>query len=89
MNQTDWNLCVLCQMDTTELLYCPDYSKQSTGRYKYQTLADNLFRFSKIDGLPKYIDISRLDDVEGIESTFQHQGLSGMICSDCNTTKLN
>ena len=55
-----------------EPLYCPDDSKRSTGRSGYKTLADNLLRFSEIDGLPKSLDMSRLDDVEGIESTFQH-----------------
>jgi len=72
MNQTDWKLCVLCQMDTTEPLHCPADSKRSTGGSGYQTLADNLLRFSEIDGLPKSLDMSRLDDGEGIESTFQH-----------------
>ena len=72
VNQTDWNLCVLCQMDTTEPFHCPADSKRSTGGSGYQTLANNLLRFSEIDCLPKSLDISRLDDGEGIESTLQH-----------------
>ena len=72
INQTDWNLCVLCQKDTTEPLHCPADSKRNTGGSGYQTLADNLLRFSEIDCLPKSLDMSRLDDGEGIESTLQH-----------------
>ena len=35
------------------------------------TLADNLFGFSNIDSLPKTIDVTRLDDGDGVEATFQ------------------
>ena len=53
---------MLCQMDTTEPLYCPADLKRSTEGYGYQTLADNLLRFSEVDCLPKSLDMSRLDD---------------------------
>ena len=59
-------------MDTNETLHCPADSKRSTGGSGYQTLADNLLRFSEIGCLPKSVAISRLDDGDGIESTFQH-----------------
>jgi hypothetical protein len=40
--------------------------------YGYKTLIGNLFSFSQIGCLPKSIDLSRLDDGEGIQSTFQN-----------------
>ena len=67
---TNWNQCVLCQGDTSEPLSCPADSKRNTGS-GYQTLADSLLRFSQIGCLPKSLDMSRLDDGEGLQSTFQ------------------
>ena len=40
----------------------------------YQTLADNLLAaFNKIGCLPKTIDLSKLDDGEGFQATFEHR----------------
>ncbi|XP_062605131.1 uncharacterized protein LOC134266937 [Saccostrea cucullata] len=68
---TDWNKCVLCQEDTAETLSCPADSTRSTGS-GYKTLADNLHSFSQIGCLPKSLDMSRLDEGDGIQSTFQN-----------------
>ena len=67
---TDWNKCVLCQDDTAEALSCPADSKRNT-ESGYQTLADYPLTFSQIGCLPKSLHLSRLDDGEGIPSTFQ------------------
>ena len=69
--QTDWTKCVLCQKDIPEELRCPADAKRSIKGVCYKTLADNLFGFSKIDSLPKTIDVNRLDDGDGVEATFQ------------------
>ncbi len=69
--QTDWTKCVLCQKDIPEELRCPADAKRSIKGVGYKTLADNLFGFSKIDSLPKTIDVTRLDDADGVEATFQ------------------
>jgi hypothetical protein len=63
---------VLCQKDTSEKLCCPAESKRSTGGSGYQTLAHTLLAFSNIGCLPKTIDLSKLDDGEGIQATFEH-----------------
>ena len=69
---TYWNQCVLCQKDTSEKLCCPAESRRSNVGSGYQTIADNLPAFSKIGCLPKTIDLSKLDDGEGIQTTFEH-----------------
>lgn len=69
---THWDQCVLCQKDTSEKLCCPAESKRSTGGSGYQTLAHTLLAFSNIGCLPKTIDLSKLDDGEGIQATFEH-----------------
>ena len=67
----DWTQCVLCQQDTEETLICPGFSrKQATGA-GYKTLADSLLAFDRIDRLPKTINLSSLDEGEGIESSFR------------------
>jgi hypothetical protein len=71
---TDWNQCVLCQTDTSETLCCPAASKRPTGGSGYKTLANHLLSFSEIGCLPKSIDLSRLDDGEGMQATFEHHG---------------
>lgn len=51
----DWSKCVLCDID------------HGTGSH---TLASNILRFHEIDSLPVTIDIKKLDDGDGIASTF-------------------
>ena len=62
---------MLCQKDIPEEIGCPADAKRSIKVVGYKTLADNLFGFSKIDYLPKTIDVTRVDDGDGIEATFQ------------------
>ena len=69
--QINWDLCVLCQKHTSEKLCCPAESKRSSGGSGYKTLSHNLLAFSKIGCLPNTIDISQLDDGEGIQATFE------------------
>ena len=83
---TDWNQCVLCQKDATEPLSCPADSKRIRGS-GYQTLADNLLSFSQIGCLPKDLDVLRLDDGEGIQSTFQNHKAKWHDSRDCSTTQ--
>ena len=67
----DWTQCVLCQQDTEETLICPGFSrKQATGA-GYKTLADSLLAFDRIVCLPKTINLSSLDEGEGIEFSFR------------------
>ena len=73
--QTDWNKCILCQEDTTEILRCPAESTCDQKGAGYATMADLLQGFCDIGCLPKSLDLSRLDDGKGIEATLkQHKG---------------
>ena len=65
---TDWNKYALCQEDTTEKLKCLANSAQGAG---YKTMAENLVAFDKISCLPRTLQLSRLDEGQGIEAAFQ------------------
>lgn len=67
---TDWNLCVLCQENTGEILQCPAESKRSDVGAGYRTVAQNIIRFSDLDSMPVHIALSRLDEGGGIENVF-------------------
>ena len=71
----DWNKCVFCQADTSEVLRCPVESKRSIDQGAgYKSVADLLMKFSQIGCLPPSINISQLDDGEGIAVTlYQHK----------------
>ena len=68
----DWNKCALCQTNTSERLSCPADSKRDTKGIGYNTTAENLLVFKKLGCLPRTINLSRLDEGEGIEASFQH-----------------
>ena len=71
---TDWNKCALCQEDKTEVLQCPAESRRDTQGVGYSTVADLLESFNTIGCLPNTLNLSRLDDGEGIEATLkQHK----------------
>ena len=65
----DWNKCILCQTDTSEILSCPADSKLITKGAGYKTVAENLQAFEKIGCLPKTINL--LNEGEGTEASFQ------------------
>lgn len=68
---TDWSKCFLCQEDTTEVLQCPAESCRGTQGAGYSTITEFLEGFSVIDSLPKTLNLSRLDDGEGVEVTLK------------------
>ena len=55
---TNWNLCVLCQEETTEILKSPANSARDTEGAGYKTLAENLKAFNEIDCLPQTLKLS-------------------------------
>ena len=68
---TNWDICVLCQAVTDESLQCPLRStKQSVGS-GYASLAEDLFRFQTLQHMPMDINLERLDDGDGRESTLK------------------
>ena len=72
--KTDWNKCVLCQEETSEALQCPAKSKRLDIGAGYSTLSANITRFSELNQLPLPINLSRLDEGYGIETTFKEHG---------------
>lgn len=69
---TDRSECIFCQESTTEVLQCPGNLRRAgiaigTG---YNTLASNILRFNEIGCLPTPLDVARLDDGNGIATTF-------------------
>lgn len=67
--QTHLSMYVLCQENTSEVLYCPAESKHNTQGAGYKTIADLLEGFNRADCLPRTINLSWCNDGEGIEAT--------------------
>ena len=44
---TNWNKCVLCQVDTSDVLRCPAYSKHVAEGVGYTTITDNINGFQQ------------------------------------------
>ena len=66
---TDWSQCIFCQQSTNENLACPAESKRTDVGAGYFTVAENLKRFEDLGSLPIALDISRLDEGNGIGAT--------------------
>ena len=62
--KTDWTKYVICQQNKVGPLRCPDVGSG------YKTLAGNITRFRDLDCMPIQVDLSRLDEGEGLENTF-------------------
>ena len=67
---TNWDLYILCQEETAEMLKSPANSARGTEGAGYKNL-DNLEVFNKINSLPGSLKLSRLDEGQGIEATFR------------------
>ncbi len=67
----NWDVCVVCQKETVEMLKCPANSARGAEGEGYKTLAENLEAFDKIGCLPLTLKLSRLDEGQGIEATFR------------------
>ena len=63
---TDWTKCVLCQLDNKEPLISPT----DTGQ---ETIASNIIQFNDLDSMPLKINLARLDNGNGIQSTFTEE----------------
>lgn len=66
---TNWDTCVLCQIVTDESLQCPLRSTKRTVGSGYASLAEDILRFQTLQHMPINIDLERLNDGDGIEST--------------------
>ena len=86
----DWELCVLCQGETAELLQCPAVSKRQDAGVGYISLSNNLIEFSELGELGQHVDLRRLDEGEGIIAALtNHQAKWHKSCRiKYNNTKL-
>lgn len=66
---TNWELCVLCQVETAEALQCPVRSSKQPVGNGYKSLAKDLLGFQELGYIPAKLDLDRLDDGSGIELT--------------------
>lgn len=67
----DWSNCFLCEEVTDEKLTCP--RDHAIGGGGYKTLAKTLPAWYKLGQLPSSLKLDRLDDGDGLESTFIQQ----------------
>ena len=67
---TNWEQCVLCQNQTSDVLQCPARSSKKPGA-GYVTMAENLRKFQELGHVPLEIDLRRLDNGDGIEATLK------------------
>lgn len=65
---TSWDLCVLCQVETSESLTSPSCSERKDVGKVYKSLAENLVKFDELGILPRTLLLDRLDEGEGIEA---------------------
>jgi hypothetical protein len=88
---TTWPLCIFCQEVRDEGLICPAESKRQNIGAGYNTLADDLINIQQIGQLPKSLNLSRLDDGDGISTTLaSRRARWHKTCMDTyNKTKLS
>lgn len=79
---TNWDICVLCQTITSEILHCPADSKRGTDGKGYAKMAENITGFIEIGCLPKTVNISDLGDNGDINATFNRNKANFMIRAD-------
>ena len=89
-NVTDWELCVICQESNKKGLHGLADSRRADKRAGYKTLADNLKQFADLGYTPKDVNLSRLDEGDGIPAAFfKHRaGYHKSFYALFNSTKL-
>lgn len=65
----NWEICVLCQKDNGGILQCPANSTKAPIGSGYKSLAEHLSKFEELGQMLVELDINRLDEGNGIEST--------------------
>ena len=87
---TDWEVCVLCQENSHDVIVDPSNARNVSQPKGYTTLAENLQSLHDLDALPLCINISRLGDGHGIAETLcRHKAKWHKTCYVmCNQTKV-
>ena len=69
VEKTNWDRCFICQQVTKEKLIQPSLSNRENDHTGYDTIANNVPLFHKINALPILLSPAQLDEGDGIEST--------------------
>jgi len=69
VQKTNWTKCCICQQDTKEKLIQPNLFNREQDRAGYGNIARNVPLFYEINALPILLNLTRLDDGDGKEST--------------------
>ena len=67
--RTNWELCIICQADTDEPLQCPLRSTMKSIDICSASLTEDIFQFKGFRHMSMDLNLSRMDDGEGIEVT--------------------
>eukprot|EP00112_Aurelia_sp_Birch-Aquarium-sp1_P023326 Seg6900.2 transcript_id=Seg6900.2/GoldUCD/mRNA.D3Y31 product="hypothetical protein" protein_id=Seg6900.2/GoldUCD/D3Y31 len=65
----DWERCIICQDNTSEVVQCPADSSRSDAGVGYVRFEENFMRFKELGALPVKIEAERLDNGSGISNT--------------------
>ena len=87
---SDWNLCILCQNDTGEVLVCPSNTKRQNSGAGYSSLADNRLSFKELGSLPTCLNLNQIDEGHGLcNALSNHEAKWHKKCRDMfNSTKI-
>ncbi len=69
ITKTDWERCLICQSESSEKLVCPANSTRKDKHAGYQSLVDDILRYSTIGQMPCNLDTSRLREDQQDEFT--------------------
>ena len=87
---TYWNLCIICQAETSENVNCPALSNRKDVGSGYKSIAVHLHRFGELGLLPRTLQLDRLDDPDDIDEALATEKASWhpSCRAQYNTTKI-
>ena len=68
IENTAWEICIVCKDNTSEVLQCPAESSRSDAGVGYVRFEENFMRFKELGVLPVKIEVERLDNGSGISN---------------------
>jgi hypothetical protein len=85
----NWDLCIVCQKQTSIKLQCPNNSKRGDVGAGYRTFAANFAAFKAANAVPAWVRFRLDDDVDMVEALVRNNAKWHKSCVDSiNATKL-
>lgn len=81
VNETEWNLCFICQQETSSKFECPANSRQTDKEVGYVKVADQLKDFSSIGELPESLQV-RVESGDLLHSFKEHEAKFHKTCKN-------